>query len=151
MRNIKQIAFLILLISTINSCDFTKSGSQNSAFEGDKYFLPINPDWKFAFDDVKYSESALVLESKDSVWAVLIPGTLTLQKDTISVNQEAGFPNRCISVGSVKIGESKKIDYLSNETIFKRINDTLIEFDSKQYIKTDKTILSGCNCEWIFN
>lgn len=148
MTLLRQIAFLILFIFTINSCGLKTDKKQNSSFECDKYFISINPDWKFAYDDVKFSNSILLLESKDSVWAILFPGSLTLQNDTISVNQEAGFPIQCLRIGKVKIGEKTKIDFLNNERIFKRINDTLLEYDNKQYIQTDKIVLSNCNCEW---
>ncbi len=148
MTLFRQIAFLILLMFAIISYGLKTNKIQNASFDCAKYFISINPDWKFAYDDIKFSESALVLESKDSVWAILFPGSLTLQNDTISVNQEAGFPIKCLRIGRAKIEENIKIDFLNNERIFKRINDTLLEFDNKQYIKTDKIVLSGCNCEW---
>ena len=127
----------------------TRTSIQNKdSFECNKFWISKNADWQVAYDDVKYCSSVLILESKDSDYVVLFPGSLTLINDTINVNQEAGFPNTCVKVGKINIGEIAKIDYPHENIEFKIINDTIIEFDKRQFIRTEKTVLYGCLCDW---
>ena len=127
----------------------TKSSIQKKdTFECNEFWISKNADWQVAYDDLKYCSSELILKSKDSVYGVLFPGSLTLRNDTISVNQEAGFPNTCIKVGKIDIGEIVKIDYPQENIEFKIINDTIIELDKQQFIRTEKTVLYGCWCDW---
>ena len=128
----------------------TRSYIQNTdSFECNEFWISKSADWQVAFDDIKHCSSPLILKSSDSVYGVLFPGSLTLQNDTISVNREAGFPNTCVKIGKIKIGEIVKIDYPHKNIEFKIINDTIIEFDKQQYKRTKRTVLCGCCCDWI--
>ena len=118
------------------------------AFECNEFWIDKNTEWQFAYDSVKYCSSELILKSKDSIFGVLFPGSLSLRNDTILVNQEEGFPNTCIKIGKIDIGGVSKIGYQNENLEFKFINDTIIEFDKRQFVHTEKTILYGCWCNW---
>ena len=137
-----------IVILTSVSFGFCQTSENSDPFECNEFWISKNADWQIAYDDVKYCSSAMILKSKDSVYGVLFPGSLTLRNDTISVNQEAGFPNTCIKVGEIDIGEIVKIDYPHENIEFKIINDTIIEFDKRQFIRTEKIVLYGCWCDW---
>ncbi|KXX71147.1 hypothetical protein [Flammeovirga sp. SJP92] len=186
------ISTIVLLVSV--SFGFSQTSQKTDTFQFEEFWISRNADWQIAYDDVKYCSSALIIKSKDSVYGVLFPGSLALSNDTISVNQEAGFPNTCVKVGKVKVGEGAivridypheniefmvfddtisinqeagfpntclkvekvkeeegeivKIDYPHKYVEFKILNDTIIEFDKQQFIRTEKTVLYGCWCDW---
>lgn len=127
---------------------FSQTSQASDAFECKECWISKNVKWKIAYDDVKYCSNELIVKSKDSVYGVLFPGSLTLCNDTISINQEAGLPNTCIKVGKVKVGEIVRINYQYENIEFEILNDTIIEFDERQFIRVDKSVLLGCWCDW---
>ncbi|NME72112.1 hypothetical protein [Flammeovirga aprica] len=108
-------------------------------FQCEEFWISKNADWQIAYDDVKYCSSALILKSEDAVYAVLYPGSLTLNNDTISVNQEAGFPNKCLKVGKVKVGEMEtvRIDYSNRNFVLMLLNDTISVNQEAEFPNTE--------------
>ena len=145
---LNRCVIIAIVLLTSVSFGFSQTSQKSDTFECEEFWISKNADWQIAYDDVKYCSSALILKSNDSVYGVLFPGSLTLSNDTISVNQEAGFPNTCVKVGKVKVGEIVRIDYPHENIEFKILNDTIIEFDKRQFIRTEKTVLYGCWCDW---
>lgn len=137
---------IVLWASVLSGLSQTSQASD--AFECKEFWISKNANWKIAYDDVKYCSSELIVKSKDSVYGVLFPGSLTLCNDTISIIQEAGLPNACIKVGKVKVGEIVRFNYPHENIEFKILNDTIIEFDERPFIRVDKSVLYGCWCNW---
>ena len=148
MTKLKRIVLVTIILLTTISCGLNQNQLKKDSFECNEFWISKNADWEIAYDDVKFNQSELIIKSKDSTWGILFPGSLTLKDDTISVNQEAGFPNTCIKIGKVKIGEIVNIDYPKKDIPFQIINDTIIEFDGRQFKRTGNTVISGCWCEW---
>ena len=145
---VSRFIFTAIIILTSVLFGFSQTLVKSNSFECNEYWISKNADWQTAYDNVKHCSSALILKSNDSVYGVLFPGSLTLRNDTISVNQEAGFPNTCIKIGKIDVGEKVRIDYPHENIEFKIINDTIIEFDKRHFIRTEKTVLYGCWCDW---
>lgn len=103
---------------------------------------------EIAFDDVKYCSDEMILRSKDSTWAIIFPGSLTLKDDTIYANKEAGFPNTCYRIGHARIGDVKHLNIFEHEEKFAVVNDSTVEYSGKKFVKIRKQILNGCLCDW---
>ncbi len=90
----------------------------------------------------------MILKGKDSTWGILFPGTLTLDNDTIRVNQENGHDNICHQIGQVKVGDSVFVEEFNKNELFLVLNDSLIEFAGNQFEKSKIPVLYGCWCKW---
>ncbi len=118
------------------------------AFVCNEYWTMQKIHWEKAFDDVKFCQNEMIIKSKDSIWGVIYPGSLTLSKDTIYVNQENAFNNICNQIGKVKVGGRVLVERFKNIEVFYRVNDTLIEFAGNQFVKSKLPVISGCWCDW---
>jgi len=116
--------------------------------ECEEFWLPRNIDWEFAYDDVTFSHSPMIFKCEDSTFNILFPVTLTLHNDTININQEMGYQNKCVKIGKMKVGESKSIDFQNKNSVFKIVNNTIIEFNGIQFEKLESTFLHCTCCDW---
>lgn len=144
MNLYKRISFFLIMIQPIISF----GQDINNTFECNEYFVAKNPDWNIAYDNVKYSDTPLIIKSKDSVWGVIYPGSLTLNKDTIYVNEENGYSNRCLRIGKLKMGDSLYINSVKKKQLFLIINDTTVKYGVKTFIKSKIPVMNGCWCKW---
>ncbi|MEZ5046785.1 MAG: hypothetical protein R2831_07310 [Chitinophagaceae bacterium] len=101
-----------------------------------------NTQWEIAYDNVKFCQNEMILKSKDSIWGIIFPGTLTLDNDTIHVNEENGYDNICRRIGHVKVGDSVFVKRFKKKELFLVINDSLIEFAGNQFEKSKKPVIA---------
>lgn len=143
MKTMKYLMYIILLVFL--SCTQKKEQKGEELFDNREYFLPeIN--WKTAYDSVNFTNSEMIIKNENSVYGIIYPGSLVLNKDTISVNEEAGYPNKCVKIGELKVDDSTYV--YKNKSIFKVINDSTIKFNNKIFMKTKRKVINGCWCEW---
>lgn len=143
MNTMRYLIFIILFVFL--SCIQKTEQKSEKLFDCREYFLPeIN--WKTAYDSVKFTNSEMIIKNKNSVYGIIYPGSLVLDNDTISVNEEAGYANKCVKIGKLKVDDSTYV--YKNKSIFKVINDSTIKFHNKLFTKTKRKVLNGCWCEW---
>ena len=124
-------------------------------FECSKFYLPKNVKWKFAYDDVTFTTSAMIVKDESSnSWAVLFPGSIILNNDTVYISQEAGYPNKCRIFGQLAAGDSAGISLTSSllkedfTFWFRLTSNSTPQFDGEDYIESEFPIANGCWCDW---
>lgn len=144
----RRIIRSLILLLLLNSCSNQTKKQSTGAFQCDEYWTMKNTEWETAYDDVKFCSNEMILKSKDSIWGIIFPGTLTLDNDTIHVNQESGYNNICRRIGQVKVGDSVFVERFKKKELFLILNDSLIEFAGNQFEKSKIPVMYGCWCEW---
>ena len=145
----KLLIHVLILLLLLNSCrNRTGKQSVTGDFQCDEYWTMKNTKWEIAYDEVGVCQNEMILKTKDSIWGIIFPGTLTLENDTIHVNQEAGYDNTCIRIGQLRAGDSVFVDRFKKKELFMIVNDSLIEFAGNQFRLSNKPVRNGCWCEW---
>ncbi|MFN8360438.1 MAG: hypothetical protein U0264_11040 [Candidatus Kapaibacterium sp.] len=151
-KQLLLITLLLLTVHLVNGQINKKPKNKKlktGTFQCNEYWIMKNTQWDSAYDDVKVSSQyEMILKSKDSIWGVIFLGTLTVQDDTIHVNQENGYDNICHQIGKVRIGDSVFVEGYKRKELFRIINDSLVEFAGNQFIKSKMPVLYGCWCVW---
>jgi len=118
--------------------------SKKEVFE--KNWIPNETNWHIAYDEVIYTNGPLIIRNRDSEWIINFVGSMTMENDSISVNQEMGFDNRCKNLGKISVGDSNIVVLGNNEYLLniKSVNE--IEFNGIKFITTNKLIRSRYWC-----
>lgn len=109
--------------------------------ENCQYWISKNSKWKAAYDDVKYNDSPLIKQNKNSSWKIIFPGSLKLINDTIHVNQELGLENKYYKIEKLNIGDELKI--AKSDYYIRYLNKDTIEFNNETFVRVSKTVING--------
>lgn len=143
MLNLKIILILLFIIINRNNLNSNSQKNQDECLE---YWISSEAEWKTAYDDVLFCDSPLIIQNDNNNWIFLYPGSLTLINDTIHVNEENGIPNTCLKIGELISNQEKTINFRTETLSFFKESDSVIYFNSKKFILSEKTILFGCSC-----
>lgn len=127
-----KILTFITLFFTVLSCSVRRSLSLRNEFKCQDYWLQDSINWVEIDTNTYQGYGEVLMQSSDSAWGVLYPGSLIKVNDTIWVALEAGRENTCRKIEASEItGETGKL-----------------KFNNISYAKSSYDMRSACGCKW---